>query len=155
MAGDELPDARRETALADLPDLQPEAAQDAPDAHNASVLWWPALLAIAPDLIGFGQAKMAKRALVLTFGGAALVASTGASLPAAMVCPELSLFGIGRDVFKKPVPALTTAHDGSAKKLHHPNPKFYGLRQKAADIRDDLRQSVASSQGTKKCESWN
>jgi hypothetical protein len=79
------------------------------------VLWWPTLLAVAPDLIGFGQAKIAKRALVLTFGSAAPAALTGAGLPAAMICPELGPLDVGQDVFEKPVAALTTAHGGSAK----------------------------------------
>ena len=82
---------------------------------TSSLLWWPTLLAVAPDLVGFGQAKMAKRAVVLTFGSAAVAALTGAGFPAAMIGPELSPFGVGRDVFEKPTSALTTAHGGSAK----------------------------------------
>jgi hypothetical protein len=58
---------------------------------------------------------MAKRALVLTFGSAALAALTGAGFPVAMVCPELGPLGIARDIFEKPVSTLTIAHGGSAK----------------------------------------
>jgi hypothetical protein len=114
------------------------------------------LLAVAPDLIGFGQAKVAKWALVLAFGSAALAALTGAGFPAAMVCPELSPPSVGRDVLEKPVPALTIPHNSPAKSfaISAQRATFYIMRQKVAYIESKLRRYDASSQGTKKWQSW-
>jgi hypothetical protein len=99
---------------------------------------------------------MAKWALVLAFRSAALAALTGTGFPAAMVCPKLGPLGVGRDLFEKPVPALTISHNSFAKSsaISAQRSTFYMMRQKVARAESELRRYNASSQGTKKWQSW-
>src|SRR5690242_7747598 len=92
---------------------------------------------------------MAKWALVLAFGSTASAALTGAGLPAAIVCPKLSPYDVGRDVLNEPVSALTITHGNSAKMPHHSTRKAGGLRQKVAQYRRPIA-SICRTQPRKK-----